>query len=279
MSEFGSPSEAEIVSSSGESSPRFRKAIDTLTRTVVSRIEEKGFENLPNIPRGAIFAVNHERDVYVPILASALAAKRDIAVTHISTQNMQHDPLTKIGITLAGNENFIPINYGKVEGTWQPGMIQPEDYRKVTEVTMKGKDVVIASGNPPSTGRNERPGLAQVLAAQEILRTGRDAVVVPVSVSIEGKEEIGNAGARAFLETLRNRFNKPIAKVQLGEPMKLEAIDMTGYDVAMQKRQSGEKLTEQELDAFHTVKIKLQEQAQHIVDVQQQLTSHFSPTD
>jgi len=238
---------------------RLRLALEAHIKPVTGEIRISGEEHIKEIPpyKKVIIVTTHISDLDVPIAASKLSKYFNIAITNESiSHSLLGEPGTNVGMRIAGKENFIPIDYKKVEGKKQ-GAFNPENFKPMKEALDKGKVIIIAGHNPTQKWRLPKGGYG----AAYLSDVTDNAVILPVTVNIESDEPVGMADT--FLKNIRQ---KPNVSIYISKPIELEKIpgieDMANI---MKKRENGEKLTREERKRFSEVKKALQNQSDKIM--------------
>ena len=238
---------------------RLRLALEAHIKPVTGEIRISGEEHIKEIPpyKKVIIVTTHISDLDVPIAASKLSKYFNIAITNESiSHSFLGEPSTNVGMRIAGKENFIPIDYKKVEGKKQ-GAFNPENFKPMKEALEKGKAIIIAGHNPTQKWRLPKGGYG----AAYLSDITDNAVILPVTVNIESDEPVGMADT-----ILKNIRQKPNVSIYINKPIELKKIpgieDMANI---MKKHENGEKLTREERKRFSELKKALQNQSDKIM--------------
>lgn len=239
---------------------RLRIALKELVGASVKKTNLLGKEHLSEIPadKKVIIATTHITDIDVPVVASELANEFDLALAHKSTQrSFMADPMTYVGINLAGKNNFLPLDFkkgGKI------GEFNPENFVPMEEALEKGKTVVISAHNPTYDGNFPEKGgfgVAYLASLED------NTIILPVAVRLESEETLGMAA-----NPLKTLLKRPEATVMIGKPFELEKIgNIENLKKISEKRKARkEKLTKEDLLMFHEISMQLREQSSLIMD-------------
>ena len=251
----------------GSSPRRLRMLMDLFIKTTTGEINLTGKDNLAKLPQGAriIFATSHNADLDVPIVTSVLSKDFDLAITDISKhRNFTVDPISNIGLRIAGQDNCLPIDFKKNNnGQWQAAPFNTKNFEEMANAMQNGKAIVIASHNPSTSQQSEStPGYGAVYLAQIT-----DAYIVPVAVRLHKKA--GMAGFRGGIKTL---LVKPPADVQIGTPFKPERIENASEIDAIRRKPADER-TEQDRQTFRTATEAIRSQAVQLNKTLEQMSS------
>ncbi len=244
-----------------KSSPeRLIKALKVFAEMGVKNIEVRGKENLDKIPPGkkVIVVTSHISDIDLPLAAYAVGDRLDIAITTDSFQHhLTENPISNIGFRVAGQDNFLPIEFDKKT---RQGRFRPEDFEAMEAALDGGKAIVIA-GHAPSVEKDPEkvawhlPEKGTIGAAY--LAEMADAVLVPVSVNIKSEKPTGmgadsiGRGISNMIQTLKG---KPDAEVIIGEPISLPQIaDVEKFEALMDA-----KPAEGRREEFRRIRTELQ---------------------
>jgi len=248
------PSEAKK-----ESSPkRLMLSIEALLKLQVGKVEVSGQEHLKDIPpnRKLVIATTHISDLDVPITVGSLGHDLDLAVVNMSVHHsLREEAGTFLGVMASGRDNYIPVDFNrdKETGVKTAGLFNPQNFEPMRSALNKGKRVLIAAHNPSHDAELGEPGYGAAYLAEL-----EGAMILPVGVQLLGEKELGmyGTGAKTFA-------HKPDAKVSIGQPFELEKIQgLEELGQIMAKRQSGEKLTKENLQRFSELKKSLKEQSE-----------------
>lgn len=241
---------------------RLRKGMEAFTSLMVGKIKVSGRENLESLPPDlpVIIAVTHINDLEFSIAVKALANDFNLVIADISKhRNFKEDPFTFIALTLAGRDNFLPLNYGREGGRWSASPFDPQDFDLISEAQKRGKTVIIAAHNPSSAlrvrgGEHQREDEQKTYQLPETgglgavyLASKTNSLILPVAVNVEASGNIGRVGIVAGIETLLYR---PNASVTIGQPMDLRGVYVSVIEKVGRKRDLREKITEQERADF-----------------------------
>ncbi len=251
----------------GSSPRRLRMLMDLFIKTTTGEISLTGKDNLAKLPQGAkiIFATSHNADLDVPIVTSVLSKDFDLAITDISKhRNFTADPISNLGLRIAGQDNFLPIDFKKNNhGQWQPTAFNTKNFENMGRAMQNGKAIVIASHNPSMPQQSESaPGYGAIYLAQIT-----DAYIVPVAVRLHKKA--GMAGFRGGIKTL---LVKPPADVRIGIPFKPERIENAGEIDAIRRKPADER-TEKDRQTFRIATEAIRSQAVQLNKTLEQMSS------
>lgn len=254
---------AERGDGRGKSPEKIMKGIELFMKQF-EKVEVSGQEHVKEIPpeRKVVVAVSHAGDFDVPLAYHALGNDMKIRFTDESVLHKitGGDPITYTLIKLGGEENFFPIDYKKKDksGPKRRGSFNPENFIPMKEAMDEGDAVLVAAHNPSWNKKmEEQGGYADVYLAQIA-----DAVILPVAVDVETKEE-----AVTIPQKLKAVFTgRPKAKVTIGEPMELPKIEgIEKMAILMEKNKDG-ILTKDEISEFHRLKEELREQSGEVMN-------------
>lgn len=245
----------------GEKTPhRFMLALTAFEKMVLGTVTVEGMERISSIPkdRKVIIATSHASDLDIQLATHALGGYFDLMITN---QSLQHtfakDPMSNIGMRVAGPKNFMPIEYRVANNKKNPHF-KPEDYENMADAMDTGKTMVIAAHNPSKRGQLERGGYAAAYLAQLT-----NAVIVPVGVDIHNK---GDADIGIAEKPLKVVLNRPDATVRIGEPFSLGSIEgIQRMAEIMDKRDRGERLNAEEVKEFSLLNKNLKEKSAEIM--------------
>lgn len=252
------PQDAE--NENDESSKRERKhtskrlalAIEANLVPLVGDVTVSGMENINELKREEklVIATTHVSDLDVPLAIKALANHFDIAVSDDSNHHdFFKDPAGNVGIKLAGQENFIPIDYAKTD-TGKQARFNVDNFIPMVEAMENGKEVIVAAHNPSDKGQLESGGIGAVYLAQI-----SNAAILPVAVDIEGE------AFRAGKNTIKVMRERPNAGVFVGKPLRLPHIEgIERYKEIMDKRKT-QKLDKSEIAEFGSLTEELRKQS------------------
>ena len=201
-----------------ESTPwRLMRAVDVLVALQLSHIRVSGREHLDAIQPGGtyIIATTHHSDLDVAATIATIGRQVDLAIVD---QSVHHSPQTElsmyVGLQLAGQSNFIPVDWRRTANAKVPGTFNPDNYAPMLRALKSGKRVLIAAHNPRTLDTDGGIGHgATYLAALS------GATIIPVAVRLSRKD-LGVAGT-----SLSTFFNKPSAHVIIGAPIIPRTID------------------------------------------------------
>ncbi len=207
------------------------KALKVLVEMGVKNVKVEGEENLNDLPPDAkvIVVTSHISDVDVPLAAYGVGEKLNVAITTDSFQHhLTENPISKIGFQIAGQDNFLPIQYDRKTGH---GRFNPSDFDAMQTELNEGKAIVMA-GHAPSIEKDpdkvawHLPDKGTIGSAYLAELSG--AVLVPVAVDIESETPTG-MGADSVMRGLKNMVqtmrHKPDARVIIGKPIILPHIE------------------------------------------------------
>lgn len=184
-----------------------------------------GLENLEVVPpdKHLIIATSHISDIDLQTAVYVLGRYRQILITNQSTQHhLNQDPVTRIGIAIAGKRSFRPITHQKKEGQTK-GSFNPADYPPMVDDLNQGATIALAAHNPAYDGiLPDRAGIGAVYLAQ--LADPKKTVILPVAVVLTPDK---NIVAHKKTDLIKNLFNRPRAEVRIGKPISLEKLDIS----------------------------------------------------
>ncbi len=252
------PEEGLLTREKKETSSRLLLAIETNLIPLVGKVEVIGRENLTEMPpnKKVIILTSHLSDIDIPLTIKALGHDFDIAVVDQSTHHsFREDPAGKISIGLAGEKNFIPIDWKVVDGEKQ-SRFNADNFASMSEALDSGKDLVFAAHNPSENGELTNGGVGGVYLSQL-----SDAIILPVAINIKGE------GFLAGKNVSKSVINRPDAEVSIGSPIKLEKIEgIERYKEILDKRKNKQKLTPEEISEFKELTQKLRDQSDIVMN-------------
>lgn len=233
-----------------KSSRRLMLALEGNVAMTVGNIEVKGREHLKEIPEGkrVIIAATHISSLDMPVVSSVLGKEFDIAITNLPSQHsFREDPAVNTSLRIAGKENFIPMDFSA------------ENLGKMRAALESGKALVVAAHQPSREWHLEHGGYAAAYLASTV----PDAIIVPVSVEVETKEE----GVRKE-STASNMLKRPDAAVFIGKPFELAHIDgMEELAEITDRVKIGMSVSDDERIRFLELKKQLAKQSDSIMRV------------
>lgn len=235
------------------------RAIETQLKIQLGKIETSGRENLEKLPKDkkVVIATTHISDMDIPLTVHALGNDLDLVITNQSVHyKFTSEPSMNITMRLIGKDNFLPIDFTGKGTKKHPIGFNPDNFTPMMEAMDKGKAIIVAGHNPSLEGRLEEPGYGATYLAEMA-----NAIILPVSVGIISKENLGTAQ-----NVLKTFFKKPNAHVQIGEPFFLEKIEgIEKMKELMDKRKEGNRLTAEEVSEFSKLKKGLKEQSEVLI--------------
>ena len=230
----------------------------------VKDIKITGKENIQKIPEGAKILVmpSHLNDLSVPATIHAVARDLDLVILNESTHHAsgsQGEPIMKVSMKIAGAEHFLPLDFEKDEksGEKSPSAFNPENFIPAIEALEKGKSVLVAAHNPSREPLQNLEGIKGGYGGVYLAEL-TDAYILPVTVQLSR-----NVMDSKNLKTLMNR---PNADIVIGEPFKLEKIEgIEKISEIMEKRKSGQKLSDEEVKEFLRLTNALREQSEIVM--------------
>ncbi len=240
--------------------PVFLKGVELHVATSLGNIETVGMENIDRIPPDAkvIIVVSHISDLDLPAAIKVLGHDFDIVVTAQSSNfNFLENPVGYTVTKIAGMNNFLPVDYGKVAGI-QRAEFNPENFTSMNEALSHGKDIVIAGHNPTRNGSLGSGSIGPIYLAQL-----SGAIILPVAVNLKTDEALGIDGQNKLMTMIK----KPDAQVIIGEPIELPPIEgvTDRIQAVMNKRAQKEKVTPDERQQFSADIDKLREQSNRVM--------------
>ena len=223
-------------------------AIDLMLKLNLRNLEVDGREHLKEIPQDkkVIVVTSHTSDLDIPITIKTLGNDFDFAVTHESVQNdITKDPKAYLVNQLAGQENFMPIQYNIVDGK-KVGAFNPDDYSSLKELVENGeKTVLIAAHNPVRNGDRPQPGYGAVYLSQ----ITQNSILLPVSIHLE-----------------KGGVVRKDARVEIGQPIELPKIEgIENFSKIIKKRADGQKLSAEDVQDFTRLKDLLKQQSEEVL--------------
>jgi hypothetical protein len=203
------------------SPPRLKKSFEAWTKAFIGEISLSGKENIAEAKRSGkpiLVVSTHISDLDVPVAVGTLAKDLDMVIAHISGQrHFRTDPLTRVGLAVAGEENFIPIDFSKISSGWSAGPFNSLNFVPMVTALKEGKAVFIAAHSP--VRNNILPPKGGV-GAVYLSHLADDAIILPVAVDIGVKrEDIGkNTGTFKLLS------KRPSAHLTIGAPFQLPPL-------------------------------------------------------
>lgn len=242
-----------------QTSRRLMRAIELQLKTQLGKIEISGMENLEKIPKDkkVVVAPDHKTDMAVPLTVHALGDSLDLVITNESVHHkFTGEPSMNLGMRLVGRDNFLPIDFMGKGTDKHPTAFNPDNFIPMMKAMDKGKTTIVAAHNPSLGGHLEQGGYGAVYLAEMT-----DAVIIPVSIDIISKENLGMAQ-----NVLRTFLKKPDVHIQIGEPFSLDKIEDIGkMKELMDKRKGGERLTHEEFSEFSRITEDLKEQSEALM--------------
>ncbi|OHA18810.1 MAG: hypothetical protein A2664_04880 [Candidatus Taylorbacteria bacterium RIFCSPHIGHO2_01_FULL_46_22b] len=234
---------------------RLLLALEVNIRPLIGEISVSGRENLEILPpdRKVVVATTHISDLDIPLVVKTLGSDFDMAISDVSTHHhFFEDPMGNASITVAGKENFFPIDYKKRVGG-KDARFNPNNFVAMRDAMESGKEIVVSAHNPSETGGLTRGGVGAVYLSQIA-----DAVLLPVAVDMKSKEPF--LVGKNMLDKIRER---PDVDVLIGKPIELTSIKGIGeYQEIFDKRRNGEKLSAEEVARFKQLSSSLREQSE-----------------
>lgn len=257
MSEKFTPEEYKNFRAPKETSKRLLNSIESMLKIQVKEIKVNGREHLKEIPEGkkVIVVTTHVTDLDIPVTIKTLGKDFDFVVTHESVQDdIKKDPKAYLVNQIAGQDNFLPVEYKKIDGKKVAGF-NPDDYENIKDVLGAGeKTVIFSAHNPSHQNKLEKGGYGAVYLAQ----LTPDSILLPVSVNITKAGMV--------------RSN---AEVTISEPIIPSSIEgVEHFSEIFEKRSNGQKLTKDDIEEFSRIKNELQDQTNEIMHV---LAANISP--
>lgn len=177
------------------------------------RLNISGQENLEEIPKDKplVIVTTHISDIDVQAVTYALGNELPIKLVNQSTQfDTKVAPQMALILKLAGQNNFIPVDFRQVAGQIRP-FFNRENYRPMEEALKEGHVVIIAGHNPSYNGiLPDKGGYGAVYLAQLA-----GAVLLPVAVNLDGPPPISGR----WTDLIRNLSHRPRASVIIGKPL------------------------------------------------------------
>jgi hypothetical protein len=248
---------------------RLRLALEATLKLSVKEVKVQGEENIKQIPKDAkvIIATTHISDIDMPIVAATLAKYFNIAIANMSVHHSFHaEASTNIGIRIAGRNNFIPIDYKKVTDGKRASSFNPDNFEPMKAALEDGKAVVVAAHNPTKEWSLPKGGYG-VSYLSDI--AGDNVVILPVAVNLESEGAVG-----MFEDQVKTVLKRPVANIQIGEPITLEKIPgIEDFSSIMHRRRNGEALTPEDRERFSELSDALRVQS----DTVMQKLAHYVP--
>ena len=244
----------------GSSPKQLLFALDTNVKMLVNEVTVTGKEHLREIPldRKVVITATHMSDLDVPLVGAALARDFNLAISDVSTHHsLLEDPLNKFAITVAGQKNFLPIDY-KTAAEGHAAKFNPDNFANMEQEMQKGKDILVAAHNPSHTGDLAQGGIGAIYLAQL-----SGALILPVAANTFSGETF-MSGKTLF----KTALNKPNAEVSIGAPIELDPIPgIEDYKNIFDKRKNGEKLTDEEFERFKEISRALRSQSDMVMKI------------
>jgi hypothetical protein len=239
---------------------RLLLALEAQLKLTVKELKLHGEENIEAIPAGKkiIIATTHISDIDIPTVAAALGKYFNIAITNMSVHHsFLAEPSTNIGVRLAGKENFIPFDYEKTPSGKQASF-NPDNFEPMKRALDDGKAIIVAAHNPTHDWHLSKGGYG----VSYLSDISDDVVILPVAVDLESAGQVG-----MYENQLKTITKKPVANVFIGEPIELQKIPgIEDLSKIMHKRESGERITPEELKRFSELKELLQTQSNIVME-------------
>lgn len=255
----GNEEKNELPREPKETPQRLLYAVEMSIKPFIREVSVSGIENVEAIPSGkkVIIAATHLSDLDMALVVKALGKHFDIAVSDQSTHHsFREDPAGNMSIRLAGEKNFLPIDYKKVAGE-KEAKFNPDNFASMAEALDGGKEVLVAAHNPSEDGMLSKGGVGAVYLAQ----LAEDSVILPVAVIIDSEN--------AFLagkNVLQKMAERPDAEVVIGSAISPEHIaGIQDFKAIMDKRKRKEKLSSDEIARFSELSDALKEQSASIM--------------
>ncbi len=234
-------------------------------KLAVKEVHITGKENIKEIPPGAkvVIMTTHLTDLDIPVAIHAVARELDVAVTNLSTHHQffgqQGEMPTNIGMRIAGTDNFIPIDYHKNEkGQKAPKAFNPENFEVAKESMEKGKSIIVAAHNPSNEALQNLDGVKGGYGGVYLAELA-DAYILPLTVTMD--KAVG-----MYNDTLKTVKERPSASTTIGKPFKLEKIEgIENFSELTKKRESGERLTDEERVEFSRLADALRERSAFVI--------------
>ncbi len=253
----------DIVSRREDYDRQLIAACEAATMFNLGKVEVRGLDNLDKISRDerVIIATSHISDMDIPVVVAKLGRRLNPIV---SNQSFQHEfsksALPNIAMRIAGEENFVPIDYDVETG-------KPSFNPKNFEAIQKDKrNVVVAAHNPTDEWELPDKGGYGAVYLAEI----SGATILPVAVDIKSEEKVGMGPRRGKMgETikifLKSVIRRPDTDVVIGEPIKLEKIDGLERFSELMDIKKQRRLNKEELGEFKNLSDKLRERSAEVM--------------
>ncbi|HUC96659.1 MAG TPA: hypothetical protein VMR16_03290 [Candidatus Saccharimonadales bacterium] len=166
-----------------------------------------------------------------------MARHFDIAIVNESVHNsLLQDPMTNIGVRIAGKANFLSIDCAKdSESGKKQGSFNPDNFQPMAEALNQGKAVILAAHNPADNFELKNGGYG--VAYLSDICEGK-VVILPVAIDLESEAPVGMQSTQ-----LQTVTNKPSANVNIGEPFELSKIEgIDDLSVILGRRSAGQSL-------------------------------------
>src|ERR1035437_8275279 len=150
------------------SSKRLLLSTEVFLTPFINKVKVIGRENIEKIPNNkkVVIASSHLSDLDTPIVIKVSGNDFDTAVSDQSTHHsFSEDPISKINIGLAGEDNFLPIDWKKTGGVKVP-QFNPDNFTAMVSSLGNGKDVLVVAYNPSSDLKLPRGAIGNVYLSQ-----------------------------------------------------------------------------------------------------------------
>lgn len=248
-----------------EVSKRLWLANEIMMKTMVGKIEVLGKENMEKLPPDAKIVVmtTHFTDLDVPVAIHTVANDLNVAIVDMSVHHKPFGEQGEFGSYLAGKfagmNNFIPIGFKKdKDGGKSSKAFDSNDFiPAIKAINEEGRAVMIAAHNPTESKSLDevKGGYGGVYLAEMT-----DAYILPITITFDNSTY--KYGDRINVATKE----KPNAHVVIGEPFKLEKTNgIERFSQITEKRENGDKLSDEEIQEFSKLSHALREQSQIVI--------------
>jgi len=249
---------------SRETAPSLRKGAEFALQAYCRRFEINGQSKLEKIDQileqdpeaKFIIAASHFADLDVPSAIKTFGGHLDMQITAESNLFDRLTPQREVLMRLMGVENFSPLAYNKTS-TGKRGIFDPDDFTKLEKQISDGKSPWIAVHPFTLANQMEKAGIGAVYLAQET-----KSFIIPAATEIRGN----NPKTHRLSGLMKGLIDKPEIIYHVGDPIKLEPLDITPIRIVLENRKRKIKPTPAEMTAFREVHRKLKEQAEQVAE-------------
>ncbi|MFI5107282.1 MAG: hypothetical protein ACHP78_00385 [Terriglobales bacterium] len=263
---LGSPAENISAREDRHGTPEtLRNGVEKIVTFLCKDFSVEGKDNVEEIRRiqeedannKFIVTSSHISNLDAPAAIKALGNDLDFQLAVSST----HFGLTpqELMYRMAGKENFTGLDYRKNKRGSADGAFNPDNFDELAEKMEAGKTPWIAIHPFTASGKMQKARIGPVYLAQ---KTG--SYLVPSALEIKNG---GSVSFEGLSELTKAAVKKAEAVFHVGQPIKLEPIDIRIIEEVLQKRQRGEKPTTEELKRFSETTTLLKKQADDVAEI------------